>query len=375
MPQGPFFALELFYFLRHPARLGLTIVKRVDGNFFALPRFGPQRLAKPPLVVGNHACGGVQDIVGRAVILFEADYFCAGEILFKPQNISDLRAAPAVDRLVVVADAAYIARPLRQQPEPLILRNVGVLIFIDKDIFETAVVISQNLRVLRVFQNRNHVQQQIPEVAGIHALEPFLITAVEQKQFTLGHFPGIVHRDLCGCQAAIFPAINIMDDRFGRPFFGVDIFAFHDLLQKAQLIVGIENREIARKPDKPRMYAQHPRRQRVKRAEPPAFHRLATEKPADAVLHFLCRLVGEGDGKNLRRVCLAAMKKMREPRRQNPRLARPCARQHQHGAVQRLDRFALRRVQVFKIFGFYGTSRQCVFLHGLLIGGLAMGHN
>ncbi len=52
--------------------------------------------------------GGGEDMAGRAIIALEANDFRAGEILFEAQDVVDLRAAPAIDRLVVVADAADV---------------------------------------------------------------------------------------------------------------------------------------------------------------------------------------------------------------------------------------------------------------------------
>src|SRR5690606_15957166 len=99
----------------------------------------------------------------------------ARKVLLEAQDVVHLRAAPAVDRLVVVADAAQIhirrrtapvgaglrgrgrnvARPatagsdfgrlrrafgaLGEQAQPHILRGVGVLILVDEDVAETLV--------------------------------------------------------------------------------------------------------------------------------------------------------------------------------------------------------------------------------------------
>ena len=53
-------------------------------------------------------------MAGGAVIAFEADDFCAGKIVIEAQDVVDLRAAPAIDRLVVVADAADVLEGRRR---------------------------------------------------------------------------------------------------------------------------------------------------------------------------------------------------------------------------------------------------------------------
>src|SRR5262249_28728457 len=52
--------------------------------------------------------GGAEDVLGGAVVAFEPDDLGAREILLEAQDVVDLGAAPAVDGLVVVADAADI---------------------------------------------------------------------------------------------------------------------------------------------------------------------------------------------------------------------------------------------------------------------------
>ena len=69
---------------------------------------GAQRLAEPAFVVGDEVGGGGQDMAGAAVVSLEADDLRAGKIMIEAQDVIDLRAAPAIDRLVVIADAADV---------------------------------------------------------------------------------------------------------------------------------------------------------------------------------------------------------------------------------------------------------------------------
>src|SRR6185295_17520304 len=54
-----------------------------------------------------------EDVAGGAIVALEPDHLGAGEVLLEAQDVVDLGAAPAVDRLVVVAYAADVLR--RQQ--------------------------------------------------------------------------------------------------------------------------------------------------------------------------------------------------------------------------------------------------------------------
>ncbi len=91
-------------------------------------------------------------MAGRAVVALQPDHLRTGEILVEAQDVVDLGAAPAVDRLVVIADAADVLRPggaaLGKQPQPEILRDVGVLVLVDEDEAEAVLELGQDLRIL-----------------------------------------------------------------------------------------------------------------------------------------------------------------------------------------------------------------------------------
>ena len=69
---------------------------------------GEQRLAEAALIVGDEMRGGAEDMGGRAVVALQPDDGGARKILVEAQDVVDLGAAPAIDRLVVVADAADV---------------------------------------------------------------------------------------------------------------------------------------------------------------------------------------------------------------------------------------------------------------------------
>ena len=58
--------------------------------------------------MGNQMGGRAENMLGRAVVSLELDDDRAGEVFFKAQDVVDFSAAPAVDRLVVIADAADV---------------------------------------------------------------------------------------------------------------------------------------------------------------------------------------------------------------------------------------------------------------------------
>jgi len=119
----------------------------------------------------------------------------------------------------------------------------------------------------------------------------------------------------------------------------------------AGLIVDVENGEVGLEADEFRVAAQDLHPDRMERAEPrhPLDH--LTDHRADAGLHLARRLVGEGDGEDLGGPGAPEAQDMRDARGQHTRLAGSGAGQHQHRAVERLDRGALLRIETGQIGG------------------------
>ena len=143
---------------------------------------GAQGLAQPALVVADQAGGGGQNGRRRAVIGLQPDDLGAGKVAFEFQDVADLGAAPGIDRLVVVADAADILVLLGQQAQPQILGDIGVLVFVDQDVAKLPLVVGAARRLGRILEDGQAVQQQIAEVAGVQRPQTILIGAVELRR-------------------------------------------------------------------------------------------------------------------------------------------------------------------------------------------------
>ena len=133
-------ALQLLDLLADHAGFFFRVPNAGDGRLLAQFAIGEERFAEASFVMRNQARGDREDMPGRAVIAFEPDDFRARKIALETQDVIDLGAAPAIDRLIIVADAADVLAPLREQPQPQILGRVGVLIFIDEHIAEAVLI-------------------------------------------------------------------------------------------------------------------------------------------------------------------------------------------------------------------------------------------
>ncbi len=103
-------ALQLLDLLADGAGFFFGIPGAGDGDLLARHVVGAQRLAEPAFIVGDQMRGGGEDVAGGAVIALQPDHRGAGKIVLEAQDVVDLGAAPAIDRLVVVADAADVFR-------------------------------------------------------------------------------------------------------------------------------------------------------------------------------------------------------------------------------------------------------------------------
>ena len=210
----------------------------VDLGVLGVVAVGEQRLAEAAFIVGDEMRGGAEDMRGRAVVALQPDDGRARKILVEAQDVVDLGAAPAIDRLVVVADAADIylllivsltavrrfarrglrgggagrptpgrasrpsagrpatcrLRPLRQQPQPQILRGVGVLVLVDEDVSEAAVVVLQHIGILA--EDADRMAQKVAEIAGVERLQPLLIGLVELAALAVAEAPRIALRNV-----------------------------------------------------------------------------------------------------------------------------------------------------------------------------------
>src|SRR4030095_15892007 len=110
------------------------------------------------------------------------------------------------DRLVAVAAAAEVAARIGQQLQPLILRLVGVLIFVDQDITEAVAITGEHVR-LRA-EDAQHMEQEVAEVAGVEGPQPILVLGIEVGAATGGEGLGLAGVDLLWSPAAVLPAID-----------------------------------------------------------------------------------------------------------------------------------------------------------------------
>ena len=132
-------------------------------------------------------------------------------------------------------------------------------------------------------EDHQHVEQQVAEVAGVERLQPLLILGVKLGAAAGGEGFGFAGVDLARSPAAVLPAVDEAGKLARGPALLVEVRGLDQLLEHAQLVVGVEDGEVGLEPDQLGMAAQHSRGDRMEGAEPRhAFDRAAGNAPTRA---------------------------------------------------------------------------------------------
>jgi hypothetical protein len=229
------------------------------------------------------------------------------------------------------------------------LRHVGVLILVDQRVAEAALVIGEHIRVLQ--EKAQHLEQQIAEVGRVELLEPLLVGRVECRPLAFGEGECLPARHFVRREAAILPTVDQRRQLACRPAVLVQPLALDDLLDEADLVVGIKDRETRFQSNQLGVPAQDLHADGVERAEPRHAFDGTAHQVADALLHLARRLIGEGNGQDLGAACATRAHDVGDARGEHAGLARTRSRQHEHGPIDRLDRSALLGVEIGHVGG------------------------
>ena len=121
-------------FARHALRFMFFIVGAEHFQLRAVAQLGEQALFKYVRVIGNQDVCRLQDPSGGAVVLLQLNHLQRGEVFTQQHQVLRTRAAPGVDRLVVVAYHGETGTLAHQQLYQLVLAGVGVLILIHQQV-------------------------------------------------------------------------------------------------------------------------------------------------------------------------------------------------------------------------------------------------
>ena len=162
-------------------RLGLVVlVVRLDhddGRPALAP--GPELLLFPVGVVAYHRPRGVEDLLRAPVVLLELHDLRVRVVALEIEDVADVRAAPAEDALVVVADDREVLPEAGEVSQQNVLRSVGVLIFVDQDVLVALLPFLQSL-IARLEQPADQ-QQEVVEVDRVVLAQQRVVALPDQR--------------------------------------------------------------------------------------------------------------------------------------------------------------------------------------------------
>jgi hypothetical protein len=285
-----------------------------------LPRAGlaPQLLRLALSVPGDHRVGGGQDGLGRAVVLLEQDRAGRRVVAFELHDVADRRAPERVDRLVGVPHDAQFPAGADQLLDQDVLRVVGVLVLVDEHVPEPVPVLLGDLRPGPQQPDGRH--DQIVEVERVRLAQPALVQLVRLGEQALCRAVGPVGERVRVHQL-VLEVGDLRRQRPGRIALGVEIELPADQLHEPAGVIGVVDREARLQPGGPVLGAQDPHARRVERRDPHEPGPRADQR-GHPLLHLTGGLVGERDRQDLGRVDVVGRQQIRDPVRQDSRLAR-----------------------------------------------------
>ena len=284
-------------------------------------------------------------------ILFQPDHARPRKIVLEIQNVLDVRAAPAIYGLVFIAHHADVAVRLGEQLHQLVLAAVGVLVLIDHDVAQPAVV--QPTSGFIVMEQAHGFKQQIVESQGVGGEQSLLVLVPDHGQLARRWIVRLAIKILRG----LFQIFGMADARQRRA-------VLHELLIQAQMAKGgfderqlvfiVVDTETAREAwtnlrQRLAIAPQQPHAEGMKGGEVRrGIEFYAAQQRRHARAHLLRRLVREGDRQNGGRRHVPLRDDMRDAVSDNPGFAAARAGQNQQGPFGAGDGFTLLRVETLK---------------------------
>jgi len=289
---------------------------------------GPELLGDALKVVANQGVGGGENRRHAAVILLKQGQFVIGPGSHQPLDVGEIRAAPAINRLVFIADhrqpPGRVAGQHLCQP---VLHRVGVLKLIDQDVGIAFLIAAQDAGV--ALEQQHRVQNQIIEIDGVGRQQAALVDHINIAPHfgRVVGFSGRAHGLVARQVAVVFPAGNHFGGPVNREPLGVEIHFLDDAGQQVALVPVIVNGEVGieRPPagnrqllpvdgggngpflaqqgsHHPRLIPQHPCPETVEGAGGDSLGLGRGQQPGQPLFHLAGRFVGEGNCQDVSRI-------------------------------------------------------------------------
>ena len=208
--------------------------------------------------------GRVQDQLRRTVVALQLDDRRVGVVALEVEDVPDVGATPAVDRLVVVADDRQVAVLRSERPDPQVLRAVRVLVLVDVEVAPPILVPGEGLG--RLVEQSDRLEQEVVEVERARSREALGVADGEPGDRALVVVDGVLAQERRVEHLVLRPA-DRSEDRRGPELAGQRQVLFaQDLLHQGLLVVGVVDDEPPADPDRLAVATEDAGAERVERA-------------------------------------------------------------------------------------------------------------
>ncbi len=172
---------------------------------------GPQLLFLALAIVDDHGVRGLQDGLGRAVVLLQLEDARGGKVALELQDVADVGPAPSVDRLILVADHADVVLAGGQRAQQQVLHPVGVLIFVHQQVVKPRAPSLQHVGM--EMEELMHQQQQVAEIHRVKFAQALLVDAIDFRDHRRSGPASVTAASSCRREALVLGLIDPHPDR------------------------------------------------------------------------------------------------------------------------------------------------------------------
>ena len=349
LPQQHAAIVQRAHLAHHPLRLRLLRFGKVADDLLTGGSGRDQVLFDAVGVLCDQRVRRRQNFRRGAVIFHHHDGLHVGERLVEFQQISDVCAAPSVDRLIRVTHDEEVTMISAQRLHQLVLQRVDILKLVDHDIFKPLLPLEPN--VLMLLKN---VERELDEVVVVESKAFFLLIEIAVEDDVSRHIRALIlfaqrverHRDHVPVIVRLLEELADLDH---VPRGGIG----HVAQRKAALFINdaehrvdirvIQHQKALRILNGVAVLLQNGDAEAVERVD--IARVVVAGQRVDALAHLVGRLVRERHAQDVPRQDAELIDKIGKAVRQRPRLARAGARDHADIALRCRNGLALRAIQ------------------------------
>jgi len=233
----------------------------------------------------------VEDPLRRPVVLLELDNLRIGVVALEVEDVADVGAAPAEDRLVVIANDGEVLLEPREVPQENVLGTVGVLVLVDQDVLVAVLPFLE--RAVARLEHAAGEKQQVVEVDRVVLAQELVVPLPDERRDAV-ELALRVRSQVSRSLELVLRAGDHIGDRPGCEDLLARVGVAHRLTQHRPLVGLVVDGERTLYANERPFPAQQPRAKPVERPDSELGQALLADQAVEPLPHLLRGLVREG---------------------------------------------------------------------------------